>query len=250
MAVYYAPIKKIVPDELAVPKRLGMHTPSFYQQQPQQQESQLPTLPQAQPQAPSTADYVASYAQRVRERSANPQLDPGSTVQNVDPSLSSPENFQGYYRHMATVRQIGQEQAATAQAEAVLRQIQAQQALAQQSARGFSGGSAISGGKAVSGGLQPHVAAVKDKLGAMFGIKNIGGYATSGHIKNSDHYTGKALDFMTYNGQGLADYTVANAGSLGVKYVIWNRQIWQPGSGWTKYTGTSPHTDHVHVSFY
>ncbi|MCR6492532.1 DUF4214 domain-containing protein [Cellulomonas sp. P24] len=42
-----------------------------------------------------------------------------------------------------------------------------------------------------------------------------------------------------------------NARRLGVMYVIWNRQIWgsyNPGAGWTAYTGAVPHTDHVHVS--
>jgi hypothetical protein len=31
------------------------------------------------------------------------------------------------------------------------------------------------------------------------------------------------------------------------KYVIYNRQIWQDG-GWNDYTGSDPHTDHVHLS--
>lgn len=35
-----------------------------------------------------------------------------------------------------------------------------------------------------------------------------------------------------------------------VKYVIYNRQIWSAKSGWKarKYTGSNPHTTHVHVS--
>ena len=43
----------------------------------------------------------------------------------------------------------------------------------------------------------------------------------------------------------------AMARRLGVMYVIWNRQIfkmYRPSDGWTSYTGSSPHTDHVHVS--
>ncbi|GGI06923.1 hypothetical protein [Egicoccus halophilus] len=44
----------------------------------------------------------------------------------------------------------------------------------------------------------------------------------------------------------------AMARRLGVMYVIWDRQIWSASrarDGWRPYTGTSPHTDHVHVSF-
>lgn len=43
----------------------------------------------------------------------------------------------------------------------------------------------------------------------------------------------------------------AMARRLGVMYIIWNRQIfklYRPSDGWTPYTGSSPHTDHVHVS--
>ena len=38
---------------------------------------------------------------------------------------------------------------------------------------------------------------------------------------------------------------------LGVMYIIWNTQIWSASNasrGWQAYTGSSPHTDHVHVS--
>lgn len=33
-----------------------------------------------------------------------------------------------------------------------------------------------------------------------------------------------------------------------IKYLIWNRRIWYPGSGWKNYTGINPHTKHGHVS--
>ena len=44
----------------------------------------------------------------------------------------------------------------------------------------------------------------------------------------------------------------AMARRLGIQYVIWNKRIWgsyAASSGWRKYTGASPHTDHVHISF-
>ena len=43
----------------------------------------------------------------------------------------------------------------------------------------------------------------------------------------------------------------AMARRLGIQYMIWNRRIWgaySAGSGWRKYTGSNPHTDHVHFS--
>jgi hypothetical protein len=44
----------------------------------------------------------------------------------------------------------------------------------------------------------------------------------------------------------------ALARRLGVLYVIWDGRIWsaaRPEQGWQPYTGASPHTDHVHLSF-
>lgn len=107
------------------------------------------------------------------------------------------------------------------------------------------------------GAVQPHVKAVAEQIATIFGITNIGGFASSGHITNSDHYRGLALDVMTgpnpNEGKGalVAGWTLQNAEALAVKYVIWNRQYnGVDGKGWTKYTGSSPHTDHVHISFH
>lgn len=43
----------------------------------------------------------------------------------------------------------------------------------------------------------------------------------------------------------------ALARRMGIMYVIWNRQVWasyRADAGFRPYTGTSPHTDHVHIS--
>lgn len=53
-------------------------------------------------------------------------------------------------------------------------------------------------------------------------------------------------------GDRLAAYFVRNADRLGVMYVIWYRQIWMPGDGWSRYSASggasAVHTNHVHVS--
>ncbi len=89
--------------------------------------------------------------------------------------------------------------------------------------------------------------------GGKYGIKDVGGYREHGSVPGSDHPKGKALDFMTYKdkkkGTALANDIVKNYKAWQVKYVIWNKHIWSPGRGWRKYSGPSPHTDHVHVSF-
>lgn len=53
-------------------------------------------------------------------------------------------------------------------------------------------------------------------------------------------------------GDNLASFFIKNASSLGVMYVIWYRQIWMPGRGWSNYTPQGGpavvHTNHVHLS--
>ncbi|MET8350708.1 MULTISPECIES: coiled-coil domain-containing protein [unclassified Micromonospora] len=54
-------------------------------------------------------------------------------------------------------------------------------------------------------------------------------------------------DTRTY-GNNVAAFLIRNADRLGIYYVIWNRQIWFPATGWKSYSGPSNHTDHVHMS--
>ncbi|MFI5494431.1 coiled-coil domain-containing protein [Actinoplanes sp. NPDC051859] len=49
-------------------------------------------------------------------------------------------------------------------------------------------------------------------------------------------------------GNNLMAFLVRNADRLGVLYVIWNKMVWFPATGWSSYSGDSDHTDHVHVS--
>jgi len=77
-----------------------------------------------------------------------------------------------------------------------------------------------------------------------------------------EHPRGRACDWSLQNrgfapwhnddtfryGNNLTAFLVRNAELLGIYYVIWNRQIWFPATGWKSYSGPSNHTDHVHVS--
>jgi hypothetical protein len=93
------------------------------------------------------------------------------------------------------------------------------------------------------------------------------------HVWNptSDHPKGRACDVMVgadarraasarVRGDQIANWTIQNAGTSGVKYVIWYGKIWNSDTGqWTPYGGggiydpndaTGGHYDHVHVSLY
>lgn len=99
---------------------------------------------------------------------------------------------------------------------------------------------------------KPHVRQAADFFGGRHNIADVGGWRARGSVPGSDHPKGLALDFMTRSratGDALAADLIKNADAWNVKYVIWNRRIWQPGEGWSPYSGPSDHTDHVHASF-
>ncbi len=85
----------------------------------------------------------------------------------------------------------------------------------------------------------------------------------------TEHSDGRAWDWMLNAGnkdqKAIADSVVAwlsapdaqgrpgaMARRFGIMYVIWNKKMWRaydPGRGWAAYTGSAPHTDHIHFSF-
>lgn len=116
---------------------------------------------------------------------------------------------------------------------------------------GLTGGAA----KYRLGPVRPHVARVADLIGGHFGLKTIGGWRSSDPFP--DHPAGLALDFMIDDmpngqaiGEEIAKILIQYAANFRVKYIIWNRRSWNPQRGtWVAYTGSNPHTDHVHASF-
>ncbi|MFI5843973.1 peptidoglycan-binding protein [Catenuloplanes sp. NPDC051500] len=85
----------------------------------------------------------------------------------------------------------------------------------------------------------------------------------------TEHKEGRAWDW-TINAANSADHARAdellawllatdsrgnqhaNARRLGIMYIIFDHRIWgsyQAADGWRTYTGSNPHTDHVHFSF-
>lgn len=169
-----------------------------------------------------------------------------------------------YYKQLGTFRDISRaatnvvqvEVANRLEAEQRRRQAEDQKRL-RDALGGIQPGYTYDGGGGVSRkyglkGVTPNVAKAADYWGSKYSIRTIGGYRKHGSVPNSDHPKGRALDFMINSGnQGsaLANDLIRNAKQWNVSYVIWNRAIWTPGSGWRKYYGPSPHTDHVHASF-
>lgn len=102
-------------------------------------------------------------------------------------------------------------------------------------------------------GLSPNAAQVYEVICALFPqVTSFGGLRPG---DSGDHGSGNAIDAMIdpVNGDALADWLVAHAGELPIKYIIWEQRIWQ-GNGWEgmddRGSPTQNHYDHVHVSVY
>jgi hypothetical protein len=116
---------------------------------------------------------------------------------------------------------------------------------------------------------QPGTNGLKALIAATYPTRTFSSWrACSGATATSDHQEGRALDWMlsasnsgdramaaSFIGWLFATdkygNTYANARRLGIAYIIWNRQMWRAyntAAGWQPYTGTVPHTDHIHLS--
>jgi hypothetical protein len=118
---------------------------------------------------------------------------------------------------------------------------------------------------------KPGVTGLRDILNSAYGRHDSGiGYPCGPGV--SEHKEGRALDYMLNyanpaqrsQAEDIVNWLLAtdrhgnrhaNARRLGIMYLIWNRRIWgsyraaSDGDGWRPYTGSNPHTDHIHLSF-
>jgi len=125
-----------------------------------------------------------------------------------------------------------------------------------------------------SNGLTPRAERVRRNLEQAFGPLPLGGFApggvTTGHMKGSAHYEGRAVDVFVRplgpannrKGWAIASYLLAHASRLDIDHVIFDKRIWTAGTsseaGWRSYDpGNAPgnratleHRDHVHVDVY
>jgi hypothetical protein len=120
-------------------------------------------------------------------------------------------------------------------------------------------------------GLTRRAEKVRANLQRAFGALPLGGFAaggvSTGHMKGSAHYDGRAVDVFVRpvdaankrTGWAIASYLVAHASRLDIDHVIFDKRIWTAGDrskeGWRDYDpGNAPgdraileHRDHVHV---
>jgi hypothetical protein len=120
-------------------------------------------------------------------------------------------------------------------------------------------------------GLTPRANHLRAAIQAGFGRQVMGGFApggvSSGHVEDSSHYDGRALDVFyrplsdrsSVRGWALAHWLVAHADTYDVLSVIYQDRIWTvwaSDAGWRPYVHpsgnrTDPvlrHLDHVHTA--
>ena len=114
---------------------------------------------------------------------------------------------------------------------------------------------------------RPGAEKIADLIRATYGNDESIGISRNACYTTSEHNDGRAVDWMvdstTKAGRAKADsflnwllgtdkygHKDAMARRLGVMYIIYHRHIWRAydGGHWGDYTGTNPHTDHIHIS--
>lgn len=114
-------------------------------------------------------------------------------------------------------------------------------------------GGACSNGTSVPSGVSANVVAVHRAVCAAY--PSIRSYGT---LRNDgEHGQGRAIDVMVSGDLGweIANFLRANAGKLGIDYLIYSQKIWSTdrgGEGWRgmsdRGSTTANHYDHVHVT--
>ena len=110
-------------------------------------------------------------------------------------------------------------------------------------------------GSSIESGITSNAVRVYRAVCAAFpSLSTYGGYDPHG-----EHADGRAIDIMISGsaGQAVADWLVANAGTLQVRDVIYAQRIWTPeqaSAGWRymedRGSPTANHYDHVHVAVF
>jgi uncharacterized protein YraI len=121
---------------------------------------------------------------------------------------------------------------------------------------GLSSAACPSGSSVESGLVSNAVSVYRSVCSSFPSVSSYGGVRPG---DSGEHGSGQALDIMISGDAGweVAEYVRANAGELGVSYVIYSQKIWstdRASEGWRymedRGSTTANHYDHVHVSVY
>jgi peptidoglycan hydrolase CwlO-like protein len=189
--------------------------------------------------------------------------------ETLERKIDSLQSRQGSLRARSTrlIHRIKAEEAARRRAaerarKARLARLARQRAANESGIRGDDDGGQVGGPDTASYSyLTPATKRVYGLVERIFDVHSIGGWRPYGSVPGSDHPRGRAIDVMTWSNRSLgwriANWAVANAWALDIKYVIFNGRIWTRSRGWHGYRHPSDpcncnptlrHDDHVHIS--
>jgi len=215
---------------------------------------------------------AAAERARMQERAAELEAVRAARAaakETLERKIDSLQSRQGSLRARSTriIRKIKAEEAARRRAaerarKARLARLARQRAAAESDIRGDDDGGHLGGPNTSSYNyLTPTAKRLYGLVVRIFDVHSIGGWRPYGSVPGSDHPRGRAIDVMTWSNRSLgwriANWAVANAWALDVKYVIFNGRIWTRSRGWHGYRHPSDpcncnptlrHDDHVHIS--
>jgi septal ring factor EnvC (AmiA/AmiB activator) len=217
---------------------------------------------------------AAAEEARVRQRAAELEAIRAARAaanEALQRKIDSLQSRQGALRVRSTriIRRIKAEEAARRRAAERARQARLARLARQRAAaadpsdvRGDDDGGHLGGPNTASYNyLTPTGKRIYGLVVRTFDVHSIGGWRPYGSVPGSDHPRGRAIDVMTWTNRSLgwriANWAVANAWALDVKYVIFNGRIWTRSRGWHGYRHPSDpcncnptlrHDDHVHIS--
>jgi peptidoglycan hydrolase CwlO-like protein len=215
---------------------------------------------------------AAAEQARMREREAELQAVRAARAaakEALERKIGSLQVRQGSLLARSTrlIRRIKAEEAARRRAaeaarKARLARLARQRAAARATVVGDDDGGDLGGPNTSSyNNLTPTAKRLYGLVERIFDVHSIGGWRPYGSVPGSDHPYGRAIDVMTWSNRSLgwriANWAVANAWALDIKYVIFNARIWTRSRGWHDYRHPSDpcncnptlrHDDHVHIS--
>jgi hypothetical protein len=101
-------------------------------------------------------------------------------------------------------------------------------------------------------GLNPNLLHTNTDIFGKYNVTNLGAWGDKAHqARVSDHNTGDAQDYGVNDPETAQNVVAELQRNPKTKYIIYNKKIWNPSISdeWRPYTGSNPHTDHVHASF-
>lgn len=165
-----------IPSPVMLQPRRRMTQAAFYQQQQNTQPAQpqyvlgdtasqqQPSSTQQPQQRPvdqvNTYDSILGQFQRLAQRPAPPQLDPGARVQSPNMELVQPSNFESFYKRLSALRDSNEALLGAAQARSAYQRMQATQlqSIANQR-QAINAGRSSGGGQAFGSGIPSNPAA-------------------------------------------------------------------------------------------